>query len=70
MTTKYDVLSVIIWYTLPLLALNNFILVFDRYDNKLDFAIFTTLITILIILVNTFIIYSHTKLQHGIVDYT
>ncbi|WP_445266755.1 hypothetical protein [Staphylococcus equorum] len=69
-TTRFNVLSLISWFTLPLLALNVFILVFDRYDNKLDFAIVAAIISILMIGVNTFIVYSDTKLQHGVVDHT
>src|SRR5699024_11611000 len=45
-TTRFSVLSLISWFTLPLLALNVFILVFDRYDNKLNFAIIATFISI------------------------
>lgn len=69
-TTNFDVMSIISWFTLPLLALSVFILVFDRYDNKLDFAIIAIIISILMIGVNTFIVYSDTKLQHGVVDHT
>src|SRR5699024_3201322 len=69
-TTRFNVLSLISWFTLPLLALNVFILVFDRYDNKLDFAIIATIISIVMIVFNTFIVYSDIKLQHGIVDHT
>lgn len=69
-TTRFNVLSLISWFTLPLLALNVFILVFDRYDNKLDFAIIATIISIVMIVFNTFIVYSDIKLQHGVVDHT
>ncbi|MBO1217461.1 hypothetical protein J3T79_13580 [Staphylococcus nepalensis] len=69
-TTRFNILSLISWFTLPLLALNVFILVFDRYDNKLDFAIVATIISIVMIGFNTFIVYSDTKLQHGVVDHT
>src|SRR5699024_4869171 len=69
-TTRFNVLSLISWFTLPLLALNVFILVFDRYDNKLDFAIIATIISIVMIVFNTFIVYSDIKLQNGIIDHT
>lgn len=69
-TTRFNLLSLISWFTLPLLALNVFILVFDRYDNKLDFAIIATIISIVMIVFNTFIVYSDIKLQHGVVDHT
>lgn len=69
-TTRFDVMSIISWFALPLLALNVFILVFDRYDNKLDFVIVATIISSLMIGVNTLIIYSDTKLQYGVVDHT
>jgi uncharacterized membrane protein YbhN (UPF0104 family) len=69
-TTRFNIMSLISWFTLPLLALSVFILVFDRYDNKLDFAIIATIISIVIICFNAFIIYSDVKLQHGVVDHT
>jgi len=69
-TTRFNLLSLISWFTLPLLALNVFILVFDKYDNKLDFAIIATIISIVMIVFNTFIVYSDIKLQHGVVDHT
>jgi len=69
-TTRFNLMSLISWFTLPLLALNVFILIFDRYDNKLDFAIIATIISIVMIGFNTFIVYSDTKLQHGVVDHT
>lgn len=69
-TRRFNILSLISWFIPPLLALNVFILVFDRYDNKLHFAIAATIISILMIGVNTFIVYSDTKLMHGVVEHT
>lgn len=69
-STRYNVLSVLTWFSLPLLALNLFILLFGEYDNKIDFVIIVTIISISFIIINSFVIYFDTKLQYGIVDHT
>lgn len=69
-TPRYNVLSVLTWFSLPLLALNLFILLFGEYDNKIDFVIIATIISTLFMIINSFVIYFDTKLQYGFVDHT
>lgn len=69
-STRYNVLSVLTWFSLPLLALNLFILLFGEYDNKIDFVIIATIISTLFMIINSFVIYFDTKLQYGFVDHT
>lgn len=69
-TKRYDFMSIVSWFALPLLSLNIFVLVFDKYGTILNFSIMVALITVLVIVVNTFIIYYDLNLQHGIVDQT
>lgn len=69
-STRYNVLSVVTWFSLPLLALNLFILLFGEYDNKIDFVIIATIISTSFMIINSFVIYFDTKLQYGIVDHT
>ncbi|PTI71610.1 hypothetical protein BU064_14470, partial [Staphylococcus succinus] len=52
----------------PLLALNIFLLIYDQ--NKNNFTISITIISIIFIFINSFVIYFDYKLQYGIVDQT
>lgn len=69
-STRYNILSLISWFAFPLLALNLFILLFGEYENKIYFFIIATLISTVILIINSFIIYFDIKLQYGIVNHT
>lgn len=69
-TKRYDRLIIITWFILPLLAINMFILLFTSYEKKLDFIIIATIVTVLFVICNSFIIYFDIKLRYGIVDQT
>lgn len=69
-STRYNILSLVSWFSFPLLALNLFILLFGEYDNKSYFIIIATLISTVFLIINSFIIYFDIKLQYGIVNHT
>ncbi|MGJ5711064.1 hypothetical protein [Staphylococcus equorum] len=66
--TIYNILSIITSFAFPLLALNMFLLIYDQ--NKNDFTISVTIISIIFMFINSFVIYFDYKLQYGIVDQT
>ncbi|MCD8923053.1 hypothetical protein [Staphylococcus epidermidis] len=66
----YNALSLLTWFVLPLLALNLISLLSDDYKSKLDFVIVSTIITILLAIINCFIVYFDIRLKYGIVKQT
>lgn len=69
-TKRYNILRFITWFALPLLALTMLIIGYPEYENKLDFVIIATIISIIFIFANCLVFYFDFKLEDGIVDQT